>query len=351
MSQRSSYGLLVSVILLGCALPSPTLTAADPPCSFGKADVEWLEAILDGWARATRDFLDIDGQPLPRIVLLGSACVWHLPAEIGEPAGPSGVHVAVRFEGQNVLVEGVPHEGTVTLPNGARIPAEIVAAAMPGHDGGTPFFVLALPELWEQHPQASRDPHLSVRISSVALHEMIHTRQLPWLQRIFDELGETYDLPDRFDDDVIEKHFADSVEFTKMFDAERTLMYGAVAERDPARKRALLRQALSTVKARQSRFFVGENEVYGELEGLFLNMEGVAEWVRFKHHQADPEWPSADAEIVGFLRGQDNNWSQDEGLALILLLDDLVPGWQRRILDPEMPSPIDILADAIGASE
>ena len=233
------------------------------------------------------------------------------------------------------------------LPNGTRIPAEIIAVAMPGPAGQDAFFVLALSELWRRHPQASQDPHLAVRIPSVALHEMIHTRQMADLQRRVHAIGQRFDLPAGFDDDVVEDRFGDSAEYRRMFFAEQDLLYGAVAESDLNRSITLVAEAISIAQLRRERFFTGSDEVYSELEALFLNMEGVAEWVRFKLHQADLAWPNADADIIAFLRGQENSWSQDQGLALVLLLDRMVPDWKRKILGPKMTSPWVTLREAI----
>jgi len=132
-----------------------------------------------------------------------------------------------------------------------------------------------------------------------------------------------------------------------MFIAERDLLYAAVAEPDLNRSISLAAEAISIAQRRRERFFIGSDELYSELEGVFLNMEGLAEWVRFKSHQADPAWPHADADIIAFLRGSENSWSQDEGLALILLLDRMVPDWKRKILSPAMPSPLELLREAV----
>jgi len=236
------------------------------------------------------------------------------------------------------------------LPNGAQIPAEIMAVAMPGSaPTQDAFLVLALPELWRRHPQASQDPHLAVRIPSVALHEMIHTRQMLDLRRRVDALEARFDLPARFNDDVVEDRFGDSAEYRQMFFAEQDLLYRAVAQSDLKLSMALVAAAIPIAQRRRERFFIGNDEVYSALESVFLNMEGIAEWVRFKSHQADPEWPDADADIIAFLRGKENSWSQDQGLALVLLLDKMVPDWKRLSLGPAMPSPWALLGDAVSA--
>jgi hypothetical protein len=308
----------------------------------------WAQDILDSWTRASRDYLEINSDPMPGIVLFNSSCAWYLGAEPGDPPGSTRLDTPLRFAGRSVPIQAVAHGGAVMLPNGGQIPAEIIAVAMPGPAAGKDaFFVLALPELWHRHPQASQDPHIAIRIPSVALHEMIHTRQISDLQQRVHAIGQRFDLPARFDDDVVEARFGDNAEYRRLFVAEQELLYRAVAESDLNRVIALAAEAIATATRRQERFFTGNDEVYAELEGLFLNMEGIAEWVRFKWHQADLAWPNGDAEIIAFLRGQENSWSQDQGLALILLLDRMVPDWKRQLLSPTMPSPWAVLREAL----
>jgi hypothetical protein len=41
-------------------------------------------------------------------------------------------------------------------------------------------------------------------------------------------------------------------------------------------------------------------------------------------------------------------WSQEEGLALFLLVDRWMPGWVSRVLSPEMASPVVLQEEATG---
>ncbi len=176
----------------------------------------------------------------------------------------------------------------------------------------------------------------------------MHTRQILHVERRIAELGKRFGIPAQVDDDMIENRFKDVPGFPEAFSAERDVLYRAVAETDPARRRTLIDQALGMARQRRERFFTGADQPYAELEELFLNMEGAAEWARFKLHQAAPGTRMSDAEIISFIRGQENSWSQDEGLALVLLLEKEVPGWQRQLLGPEMASPLKLLEGSVG---
>jgi len=248
--------------------------------------------------------------------------------------------------GEPVPVRGLPHGRKVRLPNGSEIPAEIMAAAYPLGDGRTAsFFALASLSLWRSDPHASKDPELDERILSVALHEIVHTRQFPNAVRRIDALRRQYELPDRLNDDTIEERFKSAPGYREAFEAERDLFYEAVHVTDAARRRELIAQGLAKARERRARFFTGPDAGFATVEDIFLNMEGAAEWARFRFHQkARKPGLDDDVTIIAFLRGKQNTWSQDEGLALILLLDQERPGWQEHVVSAEHASLFELLA-------
>lgn len=339
----SAFGVC---LLMATSAPTRSEEHGSPPtCVLSRQDIGWLHAVGEAWESVAAPSLHIDPDPFPWVVLFDASCTWHLaPRE--EPPGAKASETTIRVGGESVPLLAVAHGGSVELPNGASIPPTIIAAAMPYRSGDDAFLVLALPEVWASDPRSSGDPHLELRIRSVALHEMIHTRQLPTLRRHIDELGKQYRLPPRFDDDVVERRFDTVPGYRTAYERERNLLYQAVAEPVEARRDSLISVALDAAGRRRERFFQGDDAVYAHLETLFLNMEGVAEWVRFKFHQADPDWPREPAEILAFLRGGNNSWSQDEGLALYVLLDATGIEWQEATLGFAMASPFELLARA-----
>jgi len=103
------------------------------------------------------------------------------------------------------------------------------------------------------------------------------------------------------------------------------------------------RQALEAMEARRARYFTGENAIYGELEDLFLNMEGAANWAAYR--LAAAAMPPAVA--VNSIRGSRSRWSQDEGPALFLVIDALLPGWQGRVFAATPVSVLGLLREAV----
>jgi len=73
-------------------------------------------------------------------------------------------------------------------------------------------------------------------------------------------------------------------------------------------------------------------------------MEGVAEWAgysRLIHPQGLGIAP--EVALPGMRRGG-RQWSQDEGLAIFLVVDRLVPDWQARAFAAEPATAMELLA-------
>jgi hypothetical protein len=281
---------------------------------------------------------------LPAIVFFDARCTYyieaHIPGAVAEPSSP------LRLGHESLAVQVQPHGNVVTLPNGKTIPIAPIAVSMPGSDGERPFYVLALFSVWQADPVASKDPYLSERILGVSLHEMTHTYQLPEVVRRTAELSKRASLPHSLDDDMIEDRFAAVPGFRSAFEEERDLFFRAALEQDPVRRRRLAVEALDKALARRQRYFTGSDEAYAELESMFLSMEGLAEWLRFHHYLGRHMNGWNDVQVIAFMRGKNNNWSQDEGLALFLLLERLGPvDWPEVLV--KVMSPFQLLQTAL----
>jgi hypothetical protein len=177
-------------------------------------------------------------------------------------------------------------------------------------------------------------------------HEMTHTRLLVPINRRVRELARQHDLVYPINDDVVQAQFQKVRGFEAAINRERDALYRAAAEPDPVRRRALAITALDLVRARRARYFTGSTAAYADLEDLFLTMEGVGQWTAYQVARMRPG--GSDAEALRLVRDNRKYWSQDEGLALFLLVDALVPGWQPQIFTAPMPaSPIELLGASL----
>lgn len=326
--------------------------AKEATCVLPPGEATWVQTAVEGWERASREFLKVDPHPFPWTVMLGRSCVWHIGADarILSDARPTAVHL--RMSGGGLRVHAKPHDGLVSLPSGKELSVSAVAfgSVFNGPDGkSAPFFVMALPHVWREDPKAAADSRLDSMMLGVFSHEVIHTRQLADVGQRVSELEKRFTLPEDVTDDIIEQRFRDNPGFATAYEAETSLFYRAASAQDPAERLRLTREALGLVDARHAKYYSGPNSVYAELEGLFLNMEGVAVWTAYRLSKADPRFdigiedPAADRAR--------NTWSQDEGLALLLLVDALAPDWRKRMLGAELASPFTILREAVNATE
>jgi hypothetical protein len=76
-------------------------------------------------------------------------------------------------------------------------------------------------------------------------------------------------------------------------------------------------------------------------------MEGVGQWAAYR--LARTRAGNNDAEALRLVRDSRKYWSQDEGLALFLLVDALVPGWQSRVFSATPASPFALLDELLSA--
>ncbi|HLM66407.1 MAG TPA: hypothetical protein VK358_02720 [Longimicrobium sp.] len=336
---------------MAAALALATFAAAPlaaQPCSMDDAGRAWIQSALDDWDVASREFLELEAAPLPWMVFIDTACVWHVAADArGDAAlaatlAPAGA--PLRFAGGAVEVRGVAHGGKARLPGGQEVPAAPLSFAAPYGDGGA-FFVIGMPSVWMRDPRHAGDPDWL--INAVFVHEMTHTRQVGPVYRRIDSLATRVPDPESLDDDVIQKRFDSIPGFRASVDAERTLLYRAHDAPDADARRRMIRDALATAADRRGRWFSGANGVYRELDDVFLNMEGAAQWAAYQValRRAGPAADPRDL-LTRFRRGG-RFWSQDLGLALFLAADAYAPGWQARVFGPEQAPIRDVLAEAL----
>lgn len=320
------------------------------PCELPADEQRWIQGALDDWKLVSRDYLRLQRPTMPWMVFIGAGCAWHVAAdstgdaELARTLTPAAV--ALTHAGTALDVRQVAHTGTVRLPGGGEVPAAPLSFAGPVGDAGAAFFVIAMPSVWRRHPRHAADPNLETLVRAVFAHELTHTQQVSALYRRIDALEAAAGRPDNFNDDIVQERFDTVPGFRAAYEAERDLLFAAAAEADPARRRALAAQALASATERRARYFTGANAVYADIEDVFLNMEGVANWAAYRvilHHAG------ADADPAALLQSfrRAGRWSQDEGLALFLVIDALVPGWQQRVLGPEPPGVFTLLEEGV----
>jgi hypothetical protein len=296
---------------------------------------------LEGWEQVSRQFLLTDPTPLPWIVLYDPGCVWHLNPE-AEIAAARVVDTSLTFAGRPIPVRAASHTGTFLQPNGVPGEVEMKASTSLYRDGHAAFFAMAMPSVWRTKDVSG--PTRAEYLQGVFSHEMTHIRLLPTVNRRVKEIARQYDLPSPMNDDVIQGLFRDVEGFASGIRRERDQFYRAIAADRPDNRIELVKRGLQIARARRDRHFTGPQSGYAEIESLFLMLEGVGQWAAYRLSKARI---GSEIESIRLIRADRRFWSQDEGLALFILIDALVPGWQSRVFSTSPASPFELLEEAL----
>lgn len=311
-----------AVLAALCGVPARAANS----CAMSPPDRAWVDGALKASDEVMLQRLHLQPDPRPTIIVFNDRC---------------------RFEARagSSSWTGTPHKGQIQLPDGHTIDVGVTSFASRVGDTGDRFFVMALPSVWDAAGIPISGDHLG--LTGVFLHEFSHTRQMGVLQPRFEAASKIYKLPDDFSDDSIQKHFQNDQAYAAAIEKETDLLYRAAEEPDLAKARALARQALALMEARQERWFVGEAAKLLPYDDIFLTMEGFGQWSAFAWLSEGKGGALTSAAAASKMRGSRRWWSQDEGLALFLVIDRFLPAWAQRAFGNPPALGIEMLRQAV----
>jgi hypothetical protein len=327
--------------------------AAPPSNELAAEDRLWMLKALETWKAVCRRHLHINPEPLPWMVFFDHHQAWHLNADAKLLPAHRNTGVAIGAGKRQQPLLAVPHTtqlwipGRDPLPLGPQYPPYTFTA--PYANEQKAMFVVALPSLVRGYPGGESFRKLDEFFLGLTAHELVHTRQLPDVVRRIERMRTRHPtMPEDIDDNFIQKQWKDDAEYARMAGEERRMLLEAVmAKDDAALSRSLIEKALAQADARRKRYFAGDKAFHTEIDDIFLVMEGIGVWVQFQvaRDLAGPEesWQ----ESLKNLLSRNDDWVLEEGLALFLLIDRLVPNWQARFLAPDFPPPLEVLRDAL----
>jgi hypothetical protein len=344
-----SFSPGVCCIVLVCVVLAPATDAAQQ--KLDQPTLGWMQAVLDNWEAVCRRDLRIPAEPLPWIIFYDEDRAWHLQPDTRLlPPHEASTH-SLRFTGKAYPLVPVAHQnGKIWLPDREPLPVDVakpLVTAMPYGNERSSFFIATLPDLF--HKLAGRDQarHLDELFLGLAAHELTHTRHFVYAMAQIRRLRLRYKLPEHLDDNMIQQEFGARDEYKRLYDEESELLTKAILASDLDDVRRAAAQALLVSQKRKERFFVGGKDGYSDLEDIFLAMEGLAMWVQYR--SARERAPSGEDWLKTFITLSERHdaWSQAEGLALLVLIERLEPGWHARFLAPDFPSPFAVLREAV----
>ena len=311
---------------------------ATPRCQLRGVTLNWVEGSLASWDVVRERDLKLPDAPPPPLILFDRSCVYSFAA-----GGPGALRL--RAGSDTLRGEGRAHGGAIALPNGLtlRVRAEAFSSLLPG-DTAT-FLVMALEDVWRRDPEHFGEfENWSAYLRRSFVHEMVHTRQLVAWAPMLRIAGGRVGLSD-FDDDIVQRRFDTVPLFRDAVRNEIALLYAAASATRLTEQRDLARQAIRMMRNRRIAIYGGEDAPWARLEQLLLDMEGAAQWAALAHvTRVSRAGPDTRREIV---RGSRQYWSQDQGLALYMVLASLVPDWPREMFSANPPSSLDLLDRAL----
>jgi len=309
MSGPVSRGM---VLLAAAGLAAAPLQVRAQECRMGQADSAWLAAALVQWQKSETGELGLPVTPLPAVVAIDAKCTYLLP------------------EGRLDRADPRPHGETVFLPDGTEVPLGPISFA--NGEGG--YFVMSLPSVWRAAEVNPGPFGLETLMTGVLLHEMMHIRQLAVAAQGMGGAAERAGVSDdELTDDIVQERFRENPEFVAAWEAERDALFAAAAAPTDEEARALAAKAHGLMRERRARWFTGDKAAFTEMDDVFLTMEGMGQWLIYRYFLEQGHSPG---EVLPAVRRNGRWWSQDEGLALMLTVDRLLPGWQQRAFrDPD----------------
>jgi hypothetical protein len=313
-----------------------------------------VQRVIDTWTAVARDHLRISPAPVPWVVFYDDARAWHLNADV--TLLPSTHTAAAPFPddgGRRHSLHVIPHDdgrmwlpGTSPLAPDARQPRMFT---MPYAGGRKALSVVPLPAWLRRAAGAETTSDPEALVAGVAVHEITHTRHLPDLARRLSRLRERHAIAPGITENLIEQTFAADAGYVALYRRERDMLIQAAGELDtqPSSSLQAISRALAIADERRATYFRGDRAVLAEMEDMFLVLEGVGVWAQFQaarlYAPAGEPWQTTAMNLLHL----NTDWVQEEGFALFVLIDRLVPGWQERFFQPQFPSPFAVLREAV----
>jgi len=333
-----------------------TISLALLPClcaaqGLNEANLAWMQETLAWWEKACREDLRISPKPLPWIIFYDEVHAWHVSPERRLLPPHRRTKHSLRFAGGRYRIYEMDNDGSgLWVPE--RRPLELKAQgfALPYARDSKALFILAVPALQAKAAGYPLTKDLADFFAGAALHEIAHTRQLPYLMPVLRALQSRHKLPESIDDNLIERTFSGNEEFLKMRGEAGKHFNAAVLAQDDGVARDEARKAIVAMRALRKRFFTGDYQGWAELEDIFLTLEGAAMMLHFQHSRkvaGQEDW----RQTLYVLMERSNSWSQSDGLGVFLLISRFDPKWPKRFFSNSAPpSALDVLEGLLGPS-
>lgn len=312
----------------------------------GNADILWIQKVLDNWNYVCLNELNIEAKTLPWIIFYDSSSAWHLNADENLLPPFEKTHDNVVFAGINYQLIRMGHTKSIWVPDREPIPlASFLTSTMPYAENKKAFFIAPLPSLFHKLSTPDQAPYLDFLFLGTTIHELTHTRQLPF---VLPQLLEIHDSDKRksLDDNTVENEFSKNERYKKLYFEENTHLWKAVFTVNEDSCIAEIEQAFKLIEIRNREFFRGDNKGLGQADEIFLSLEGSAMWAQYRIMLKNAPNPN-ERELLSWIVQQAPAWSQERGLVLFLLIDRFALDWKYQFFAKGLPPATNYLRDVL----
>jgi hypothetical protein len=242
------------------------------------------------------------------------------------------------------------HNGSITLPDKSVVPIGLMsfASELPGVKNNS-FFVMPLPDFWLKASVKSDELGLDNLITGVFLHEFSHSQQIRNFGKQITWLEKNNHFEADFSDDIVQHLFGKDSAYIDLYTKELRTFYKASNEKNKVAKALLVKNGLTLLRQRHTVFFTEKYENLKQIDELFLTMEGLGQFTMYKWltHELGANL-SAEIAVEGVRRGG-KRWSQDEGLALFLILEKFSKpkNWAGKMFGTKTESVINLIGQQL----
>jgi len=242
------------------------------------------------------------------------------------------------------------HNDSIILPDKNIVPVGLMsfASELQGKTNKS-FFVMPLLSFWKKAGVSSKELGIENLVTGVFIHEFSHSQQMQNFGKKMTEYEKNNHFGIDFSDDIVQNLFDKDSSYTKLYIHELNTFYEASKENNTRIKDSLIKVGIGVLQKRHNKFFTGKYESLKKIDEFFLTMEGLGQFTMYCW-LINPKGANLSVRTaVQGVRRNKKRWSQDEGFALFLILEQLSgsKNWSKRMFGNETDSVIKLINQKI----
>ena len=279
----------------------------------------WLWEWIQSWDKISEETFNLPETTPPKILFYDEQYVYS-NSQVSSPNG-------MIFEGPDLYNQKITwrkqlHNNTLILPDSIKVPLQLMTFAAPLENGS--YFIMPAPSYWKKVGLKNEVVSVDQMLNGIFVHEFAHTRQLESIIKniIEFEQNENYDHP--VNDDIVQNYFQKDSTYRLTFKQEINCFYELLNINKEKSLANYTKICLDKFKLRQKTYLLPISVNLIEMDNVFLTMEGIGQYAMMSYYMSADGGNLSFEEALKATRHNKKWWSQEEGLALLLVYEKLV---------------------------